>query len=112
MRVIMKVLDVDITAIKNGKEKLGKITLKSSGSEAITVMMFNRDIEDGKHQQFIDLEGQQVVTDIEVDVREGNISYRLGFGAQIAPYGAFVKNAADRLTNKPTGSKPAAVANG
>ncbi|QSR35183.1 hypothetical protein CFI10_09305 [Marinobacterium iners] len=106
MRVIMKVLDVDIASIKGGKEKLGKITLKSSGSEAITVMMFNRDIEEGKHVQFMDLEGKEVVTDIEVDIREGNLSYRLGFGAQIAPYAAFVKNAADRINKAVTASAP------
>lgn len=109
MRVIMKVLDeVDLASIKGGKEKLGKITMKSPGSDAITVMIFNRDIEEGKHEIFNSYEGKRIITDIECDVRDGQVSYRLAFNAQIVPYDAYVKNAADRMVAKPAVPAPAA----
>jgi hypothetical protein len=100
MKVIAKVLDVEVKSIKNNTQQLAQVTLKSSGTEAFTAVMFNRDVEDGKARQLEGLLGREIVTDLELDVREGSIDYRFGFGAQFIPLDFFARNFVDRSDSK------------
>lgn len=106
MRTIVKVLDVEIQGTQKGD--MAAITVKSPGArEAVTLRMFPKDVQEGKHQVFQANVGKTVVTDIESELYNGSLQYRLSFGFVAVTYSNFLKSELARMQPAPA---PAAKA--
>jgi len=99
MKVITKVLDIEMQPSQNGD--MAVITLKSPGDrEAMTVRMFPKDVEDGKHHVFETHQGRQVVVDLDVDEYKGKIQHRLGYNFQCTSFEGYIRNEHEKLEGK------------
>lgn len=104
MRTIVKVLDVEVQPTQKGD--MAAITVKSPGArEAVTLRMFPKDVEEGKHKSFQANVGQLMVTDIESELYNGNLQYRFSFGFISVGYANYLKSELARM--QPTPAKTA-----
>lgn len=109
MRSVFKILDCEINNTPKGD--ICNIVLKSPGSSrnegAITVTMFSKDVQEGKHQVFQHNIGNTVVTDIETEIYNGNLQYRLPFNAICIPHESYIRQEAAKLKSAAQQTKAA-----
>lgn len=110
MRAVFKVLDVEMS-INQKDEEVASIVLKSPGSSrnegAITVQMFAKDVKDNKHMSFQTNIGREVVADVESDLFNEKLQYRLPFNGICISLEAYVRREVEKL--KSQNGKPSAV---
>ena len=95
MIVKAKLLDVEMRSYnKDGQSKQVADLVFKSGSDTMTVTMFDGDISRSKHTVYEQNVGKYMIVEIRCDVFRGNIQYQLGFKDPVISADKPVKQAA------------------
>ncbi len=84
MKTIAKIIDIEEPFKTPKGTELCNVSVKS-GDTLMTVTMFGNSIKDGTLDKLRNVLGQEVLTEINPSLYNGNLSYNFGYNAEFKP---------------------------